>query len=177
MGRVVRFRGSAGRQSHWRKGKQPKGGCLDRSDMRVVVMGLALGGLISAAIIGWPEVQADAPSAVQFLSEPGAFECRSPEIVDGDTIRCGSQRVRLEGIDAPEMPGHCRPGRECVAGDPYASSASLSKLVASGKVLCKQTDTDRYGRVVARCSAGTVDLSCRQIENGMAVSRYAAIDC
>ena len=29
-------------------------------------------------------------------------------VVDGDPLRCGSERVRLLGIDAPELPGHCR---------------------------------------------------------------------
>lgn len=32
------------------------------------------------------------------------YGCRA---VDGDTLRCGQERVRLLGIDAPEMPGHC----------------------------------------------------------------------
>src|ERR1700712_1173347 len=56
-------------------------------------------------------------------TEANAVEwCR---VVDGDTLRCGNERVRLLGIDAPELPGHCRIGRACAPGDPYASTASL----------------------------------------------------
>lgn len=44
---------------------------------------------------------------------------------DGDTIRCNGERVRLLGIDAPELPGHCRSGRDCAPGDRYASTAGL----------------------------------------------------
>ncbi len=62
------------------------------------------------------------------VAEDG-FTCRSPYVVDGDTLRCGSERVRLAGIDAPEMPGHCRPGRECTAGDAFASRDGLQALV------------------------------------------------
>lgn len=46
--------------------------------------------------------------------------------IDGETLRCGKERIRLLGIDAPETPGHCRRGRKCVEGDPYASKAALS---------------------------------------------------
>ena len=38
---------------------------------------------------------------------------RMSYVIDGDTIHCGYTRVRLAGIDAPEMPGHCQPGRAC----------------------------------------------------------------
>jgi micrococcal nuclease len=33
------------------------------------------------------------------------FLCLAPVAVDGDTLRCGGDLVRLIGIDAPEMPG------------------------------------------------------------------------
>lgn len=112
------------------------------------------------------------------LSASGTqFQCASPYAVDGDTLRCGKRRVRLQGIDAPELPGHCRQGRSCTPGDPVASTESLRRLVA-GKVLqCAQTDIDSYGRTVARCKAGDLDLSCAQIKAGHAVHRYGAIWC
>lgn len=106
-----------------------------------------------------------------------AFTCDEPKVTDGDTLRCGAIRVRLASIDAPEMPGHCRRGRVCVKGDPYASKAALERLVASGKVTCRQTDTDHYGRVVALCRAVGRDLSCSQVEAGQAVIRYGELRC
>ncbi|EHJ57918.1 hypothetical protein NSU_pLA1024 (plasmid) [Novosphingobium pentaromativorans US6-1] len=30
--------------------------------------------------------------------------CMSPSVHDGDTIRCGRERVRIANIDAPELP-------------------------------------------------------------------------
>jgi endonuclease YncB( thermonuclease family) len=106
-----------------------------------------------------------------------SFTCRSPEVVDGDTLRCGSRRVRLHGIDAPEMPSHCRPGRECVEGDPFASTDHLRALTDRSELICTAVDLDGYGRTVARCEAGGVDLSCAQIEAGHAVRRYGDIRC
>ena len=52
--------------------------------------------------------------------------------IDGDTLRCGRERIRLLGIAAPEMPGHCRRGRRCVEGDPVASRAALAAAIARG---------------------------------------------
>ncbi len=52
-----------------------------------------------------------------------SFICASPIAIDGDTLRCAAgPRVRLAGIDAPEIPGHCRRGRKCTPGDPAAST-------------------------------------------------------
>jgi len=105
------------------------------------------------------------------------FACTAAQVVDGDTLRCGERRVRLYGIDAPELPGHCRPGRNCTPGDPYASTANLRALVGSGSLQCEAKDTDAYGRTVARCTSRGQDLSCGQVKGGFAVRRYGWIWC
>lgn len=105
------------------------------------------------------------------------FACPSTRVIDGDTFDCGEERIRLQGIDAPEMPGHCRPGRECIPGDPYASTEGLQRLLSAGAVECRKKDTDAYGRTVARCTAAGKDLSCGQLDGGFAVRRYGFILC
>ncbi|RPF70427.1 thermonuclease family protein [Aurantiacibacter spongiae] len=96
-------------------------------------------------------------------AEPLA-DCR---ITDGDTIRCGDERIRLLGIDAPELPGHCRQGRDCVEGDPYASTETLRRAM-QGRLTIARAGTDRYGRTLAVVYADGVNLSCAQIEAGQA---------
>ena len=88
--------------------------------------------------------------------------------IDGDTLRCGSERVRLIGIDAPELPGHCAPWRRCVAGDPRRSKAALARLVADRPVTLTRLGRDRYGRTLALANAGGVNLACAQIRDGQA---------
>lgn len=107
-----------------------------------------------------------------------AFTCVSPAAVDGDTLRCAQiGRVRLLAIDAPELPGHCRAGRQCTPGDPFASTRSLVQLLRHGPVTCTSKARDGYGRVLAWCSAGGIDLSCAQVARGMAVARYGRLTC
>lgn len=89
--------------------------------------------------------------------------------IDGDTLKCSEiGRVRLLGIDAPEMPGHCRKGRICAPGDPVASKKALEKLVARGVTISPVT-RDRYGRTVAQVYAGDKNLACEQLRRGHAV--------
>lgn len=107
---------------------------------------------------------------------PAPMVCAGLIVTDGDSLRCSDQRIRLLGIDAPEMPGSCRPGRECVQGDPYAARDYLVSLTRT-TVRCTPEGQDRYGRTLARCTANGVDLSCAMIRSGHAVRRYAHIRC
>lgn len=85
--------------------------------------------------------------------------------------------MRLYGIDAPEMPGACRPGRVCTPGDPYAARDYLASLTAGRSVTCKQVDTDVYDRAIVRCAADGADLSCAMVAAGQAVERYGHLRC
>lgn len=98
--------------------------------------------------------------------EPLIGQCSAS---DGDTIRCGDERIRLLGIDAPEKAGQCRAGRICTNGDPVASAESLRVMLARGGLQIRRVGRDRYGRTLALVSAGGVDLSCYQLARGQAV--------
>jgi endonuclease YncB( thermonuclease family) len=104
------------------------------------------------------------------------ISCVGPHLLDGDTFTCAGVRIPLAGIDAPEMPGHCRAGRSCTPGDPVASRDYLRNL-SGGQVTCRPIEIDRYGRTVALCEAGGKDLSCAMIAARHAVARYRAVSC
>ena len=115
--------------------------------------------------------------ALRHWSTSDSFVCPAPHVIDDDTMRCAGRTVRLEGIDAPEHPGACQPGRRCTPGDAEASTANLRRLAQGPLLRCTRSATDQHGRTVARCSAGDTDLSCAQIAGGFAVRRYATIWC
>lgn len=89
--------------------------------------------------------------------------------VDGDTLRCGRERVRLLAIDAPEM-GRCKPGRKCVAGDPKRSTRTLADALDTTMTI-ERVGRDRYGRTLALVRSRKGDLSCWQLRKRSAVYR------
>lgn len=117
-----------------------------------------VGGLVGAGSIALPSI--GGPTRGDRVSGCTA--------TDGDTIRCGNERIRLLGIDAPELPGHCREGRRCAPGDPYAATTSLRKAIA-GDVHIERVGKDHYGRTIAAVSNNDGDLSCMQLRNRNAV--------
>jgi endonuclease YncB( thermonuclease family) len=116
------------------------------------------------------------PIALEAVTGPD-IPCYSPHVIDGDTLDCRGQRIRLYGIDAPEMPGHCKRGRRCTPGDPYAAKDYLFSLTRASRVTCRSVEGDIYGRTVARCKADDKDLSCAMVKAGHAVKRYAPLLC
>jgi len=106
-----------------------------------------------------------------------AFLCLAVTVTDGDTFHCDGQRIRLARIDAPEMRGHCRPGRNCAPGDPVASRDALQRKLSAGRVQCQPVPAstrggspiDRYGRTVARCSVNGRDIGEAMVREGFAV--------
>ena len=87
------------------------------------------------------------------------------QVVDGGTVKFGSQLVRLFGIDAPEKGQTCDDGQWHPG--PLAKKA-LENLIAGRPVNCKQVDYDaRNNRPVAQCFAGEDDLQPRSPERTM----------
>lgn len=90
---------------------------------------------------------------------------------DGDTIRCGDERIRLTGIDAPEL-GRCDSRRRrCAPGDGKASRQALQRLVAGRDLTIVRLGRDRYGRTLAVVFADDRNLACQQLRAGQAIYR------
>lgn len=93
------------------------------------------------------EAASDDDPAGTPTTEPDDLDGREvtvTSITDGDTLRAGDERVRLIGIDAPEVDG-----AECGAD---AATAALERLVPVGArvlLVSDQEPTDRYDRTLA----------------------------
>ena len=83
-------------------------------------------------------------------------------VTDGDTIRCGDERIRITGIDAPET-RTCRTGRTCVPGDGQASKRALEAVVDGASLSIVRLGQDRYGRTLAVVYANGVNVACAQL--------------
>lgn len=101
---------------------------------------------------------------------------------DGDTIRlCDGERVRLQGIDAPELQDspRCSPASlrrlagsrnppwcDYEAGE--ASRATLSAFLHAGPVNIQRLGQDDYGRTLAKLSMNGRDAGEYMIRRGVA---------
>ena len=89
---------------------------------------------------------------------------------DGDSLRMGAERVRLIGIDAPELDQVCwrEDGSEWPCG--RAARDRLAAALIAAVVACMPTGVDKYGRTLARCDADGKDLGATMVREGFAVA-------
>jgi endonuclease YncB( thermonuclease family) len=97
-------------------------------------------------------------------------------IIDGDTIEVSGNRIRLEGIDAPERGQRCQDR----LGQPYDCGATavrtLVDLTKGQEVRCEPVGQDRYRRTLAICRLPSgLDLNAELVRQGRAVAfrRYS----
>lgn len=102
------------------------------------------------------------PSVAQDVSGPA-------RVSDGDTLNLTGVVVRLYGIDAPELKQTCMSGDGGWACGREAAD-KLAALVEGQTVRCEQRDIDDYGRSVAMCRVGQIDLSAAIVDAGLAVA-------
>lgn len=91
----------------------------------------------------------------------------SVRVIDADTIDVGGVRVRLFGIDAPEM------GQPCTADGRRWDCGAWTRDAVRNRfegtyARCDERDIDRYGRVVAVCLVDGQDMGQLIVHSGLA---------
>jgi len=90
-------------------------------------------------------------------------------VVDGDTLVMDGQRIRLVGIDAPELRQVCaRDGQAWPCG--RASKDHLEALIGEASASCSVDGSDRYGRLLAVCLVRNIDINAAMVGSGYAVA-------
>jgi clan AA aspartic protease (TIGR02281 family) len=89
-------------------------------------------------------------------------------VIDGDTIEIGRAKIRLYGIDAPEL------GQTCVAESQWRcgeqAARALDKKIAGEAVACAERGRNPEGLVVAVCRARGEDLGAWLVSEGWALA-------
>lgn len=111
------------------------------------------------------------PAVLAWAVPPrSVLQGRVVRILDGDTVDLlvdgrRTERIRLEGIDAPEK------------GQPFGTQARkrLASLCFLREVQVRTAKKDRYGRWIGRIRADGEDLNLRMLREGLAwhFAKYA----
>lgn len=112
-----------------------------------------------------------------------AAEARLPAVsgpatvIDGATLDIGGRRLRLHGIDAPDLDQTCFDGRERGYSCGRAAAQALAARIGAERVTCEP----QAGGGTALCRLGSDDLAAWMVGNGYAVADgdagdYAAED-
>ncbi|WEZ83263.1 thermonuclease family protein [Rhizobium sp. 32-5/1] len=106
---------------------------------------------------------------VRMSSGPGETVSGDIRIIDGDTLAVSGVRVRIIGMDAPELAQTCaRDGRPWPCGK--AARDRLTEIAGAGAVFCTLDGNDRYGRNLGTCAVGSMDLGETMVRQGYAVA-------
>jgi endonuclease YncB( thermonuclease family) len=129
------------------------------SNEGLLVAAWLVGVLLLAAALRLPRItawlrrrRASRPAAMPRPFTGKAF------VIDGDTIHVSRARVRLHGIDAPELTQH----------GGWKARSHMIGLAGGREVAVEPIDVDCYGRIVARIWLGKADLAERMVHDGFA---------
>lgn len=91
------------------------------------------------------------------------------KVVDGDTIIVNDKRIRLIGIDAPEMKQECLDGDNNKYLCGVSSKDFLFELIDNKEVKCFYATLDLYKRYLAKCFIEDLNINETLVKEGMAV--------
>ncbi|KAA6404730.1 thermonuclease family protein [Candidatus Tokpelaia sp.] len=141
-----------------------KGKKFVATDILIIIMVLAASALLivknrqrAAHEPVWAE-----PAAIQLLEGYA-------EIEDGDSLKIKGQRLRLVGLDAPELKQYCYIEDKTYACGRIAADY-LRRLVNKRRVRCQWAEKDKYQRLLGHCFAGDSDLNRQMVVAGWAVN-------
>lgn len=95
-------------------------------------------------------------------------------VVDGDSLESDGERLRLWGIDAPELQQTCdRAGRVWPCG--RESRNALRTLAREGRFSCVTTGIDKYDRWLVECDLNGRSVNETLVREGWAIA-YGGFD-
>jgi endonuclease YncB( thermonuclease family) len=91
-------------------------------------------------------------------------------VVDGDSLEIQGISIRLWGVDAVESSQTCLDATGRVWPCGRRAALALSDFLGQRTVHCQRRDTDRFGRMVAVCQLGGVEINRWLVEQGWALA-------
>ncbi len=132
-----------------------------------------LGATLGAILLAWLGLS---------MVQAAGIEVRGVlKVIDGDTLELQGQRLRLQGVDAPELAQRCWLKTRLYDCGAVARTALLD-LTAGSEVVCRTLGPGPQGTTLAHCTAGGYDLAEGMaytgwaLPNGTASARYRTVE-
>lgn len=108
---------------------------------------------------------------VVWLEQMNAETISAPaRVIDGDSLVLDGFKVRLVGIDAPELDQFCQAGEGAYPCGRRAREHLQALVGIEASVACRSEGEDKYGRMLAECFSGSLSLNAQMVRDGWAVS-------
>ena len=93
------------------------------------------------------------------------------QVIDGETLEIQNQRIKLWGVDAPELNQTCKNGQDAGYDCGKEAASALSQwLTELQPVRCEPRGNDNSGNTIAICYTSTGDdIASWMVRNGYAV--------
>ncbi|MCF2871929.1 thermonuclease family protein [Octadecabacter sp. G9-8] len=89
-------------------------------------------------------------------------------VIDGDTFDVGDARVRIHGIDAPEVDQTCTSDQRGEWACGAFVRDEVRRRYQGTTATCQQMDVDRYGRIIGKCFVNGQDVGEAIVNDGLA---------
>jgi len=159
--------------------------------MRLMRLAPVLLGVGLAGLVGWDVHSRSVPRPPETFTfsvstEPRTFPCTVASVEEAAHVTCAERgdngrpiRLRLAGLDAPQLGETCAAGQPCASLPAARATAALTALALGQRLTC---EADRpYSRSITFCTrADGVDLSCAMLAGGYAARSdrgWGAHDC
>jgi endonuclease YncB( thermonuclease family) len=130
--------------------------------VRAIAARVSILALVGA--IGAPALSTEASAA----PSRHVFVQGTARVIDGDTLDVAGERVRLFGIDAPELQQTCGRSRFGNWSCGVSAKRELKALTAGRRVVCLNRGRDRYQRILALCYANGREINAELVRRGLA---------
>ncbi len=97
----------------------------------------------------------------------------TPVIVDGRTVELAGARLRLAGIEVPDLAQKCRKGRRWIECGVVSASQLADITAGAERVVCHAEPPGADGIRIAKCNADGYDLAGGMVYAGWALAEGA----
>ena len=107
---------------------------------------------------------------IQIFANNNHIDCQVVQIIDGDTIKCDTNKIRLLGIDAPEKNQRCNDNQNKKYYCGKETINFLSSFMQNKAISCDIYGKDFFRRDLGICFADKININEKLLEEGLAIS-------